>query len=107
MSVMMLTASLVVEHNVGSPNLVRWDSNELNPVKLCRLPSELVVIPNLTEGKGKTVLPDSGFNHLLYILYCVLQTVLVTGDIPLLGNILKNIFILQAELSLIFYSSAK
>lgn len=107
MSVMMLTASLVVEHNVGSPNLVRWDSNELNPVKLCRLPSELVVIPNLTEGKGKTVLPDSGFNHLLYILHCVLQTVLVTGDIPLLGNILKNIFILQGELSLIFYSSAK
>lgn len=53
MTLMMVTVSLVVEHNVGSPDLVRWNSNELDPIKLCWHPSQLVVIPDLTEKKRK------------------------------------------------------
>lgn len=41
-------ASLVVQHNVGPPDLVGRHPDELDPVELCRRPAQLVVIPNLT-----------------------------------------------------------
>lgn len=44
-----MPVSLVVEHDVRSPDLVGGNSDELNPVKLCWDPSQLIIIPNLVE----------------------------------------------------------
>lgn len=46
---MMQAASLVVQHNVGPPDLVGRNPDELDPVELCRRPAQLVVIPNLRD----------------------------------------------------------
>lgn len=83
-----LTVSLVVEHDVGSPDLVGWNSNELDPIKLPGHPPQLVVIPNLRERRRETSFrAHCRANHLFCIFHCTLQTVLFTGDIPLRGNI--------------------
>lgn len=73
---MTVTVSLVVEHNVRSPDLVWWNSNELNPVKLCRYPPQLVVIPNLRKRKRKTLLVFCRVN-LFCVFHCTPQTVLL------------------------------
>lgn len=40
-------ASLVIQDNVGPPDLVGRNPDELDPVELCRHPAQLVVIPDL------------------------------------------------------------
>ncbi len=49
MRVVAITVSLIVENDVGPPDLVWWNSDELDPVKLSWNPPELVIIPNLRE----------------------------------------------------------
>lgn len=46
---------LVVQNYVRPPNLIGWDSYELDPIKLNGEPSEFVVIPNL-KGRQRNAL---------------------------------------------------
>lgn len=76
----MRAASLVVEHNVGPPDFVGRNPDELDPVKLCRRPAQLVVIPNLRDEEAAE---HGKVNHLFLSICIVLRKqALITGDAP-------------------------
>lgn len=53
----MMTSSLsllLIEHNVGQPDSLRWNSDRCDPTIVLRVPSQFIIYPLLLRGEKKT-----------------------------------------------------